>query len=558
MTTRNFCFLLSFLLVSQIGFSQANGNSDSASFPANWFLLDPETDSVQGLSVEKAYTLLKGKPSRTVIVAVMDTGVDFDHEDLKDVMWRNPKEIASNGLDDDKNGYIDDVYGWNFIGGKNGNVTKDTYEVTREYIRLRGKYETLDPKKVSKKDKAEYDYWLRIRSKYEEDKAENESNNKMCEETMGQYKLYYKNLTEAIALLKTTYKKEKLSKPFIDSLSSTEPNIRFARYMVGLVYKNSDPNTDPEAVAAEIKAGIDQNTEACDHYKTAIEYGYNLEFDPRTVIGDNYLVTDERHYGNNDVKASWPVHGTHVAGIIAANRTNNVGIKGIADNVRIMAIRVVPNGDERDKDIASGIYYAVDNGAHIINMSFGKNFSPQKAAVDKAVQYAEQKGVLIVHGAGNESSNNDSIASFPSRFYVNGKEATNWIEVGASGIGADNSLAADFSNFGKKSVDFFAPGVQIYSTTPGNDYKYFDGTSMASPATAGVAALLMSYFPDLTVMQIRDIMQQSTRKFDKLNVNIPGKDSEIAFNKLSITGGLLNAYEAVKLALTIKGKPVEK
>jgi subtilisin family serine protease len=534
--------------------SQGNALPDTTSVPSDWFLLDPETDSVQGLSVEKAYTLLKNKPSRTVIVAVMDTGVDFDHEDLKDVMWKNPKEIAGNGVDDDKNGYIDDIYGWNFIGGKNGNVTKDSYEVTREYKRLRGTYETIDPKKITKKNKAEYEYWLTIQKRFTEQRAENEANDKTCQEQLGQYKTFYKNLTESIALLKSTYKVDKLTKQMVDTISSTEPRIRFARYVVNVVYKNEETTQEPEAVATEIKYIIDHNKEVCDNYKSAIEYGYNLDFDSRSIVGDNYTITDEKYYGNNDVKASWPVHGTHVAGIIAANRTNTLGIKGIADNVRIMALRVVPNGDERDKDIANAIYYAVDNGAHIINMSFGKSFSPQKAAVDKAVQYAESKGVLIVHGAGNESDDNDVTASFPSRFYLHGKEATNWIEVGASGIGADNTLAAEFSNFGKKSVDFFAPGVQIYSTTPGNAYKYFDGTSMASPATAGVAALLMSYFPDLTITQVRDIMRQSTRKFDTLKVQKPGSSEEILFSNLSITGGLLNAYEAVRLALKMKGQ----
>jgi subtilisin family serine protease len=538
---------------------QGNQTTDTTGVPQDWFLLDPETDKVQGIGVEKAYqTLLKDKPSRTVIVAVIDTGVDFKHEDLKDVMWVNEKEIAGNGIDDDHNGYIDDMYGWNFIGGKNGNVKQDTHELTREYKRLREKYETTDPKKVPKKNKAEFDYWVTVKDAFLKEKAENENNYKSCADQLSKYQSFYKNLIESIALLKTTYRVDKLTAHMVDTIKSTDPRIRFARYIVNVIYKNEENKSEPEAVAEELKTVIDHNSDVCDNYKTAIDYGFNLDFDSRSIVGDNYAVLEEKGYGNNDVKGTGPVHGTHVAGIIAANRKNSIGIKGVADNVKIMALRAVPKGDERDKDIANAIFYAVDNGALIINMSFGKNYSPQKAYVDKAVKYAESKGVLLVHGAGNESEDDDVVKHYPNRFYLDGKEATNWVDVGASGWGADNTLAAEFSNYGKKSVDFFAPGVQIYSTTPENLYENLDGTSMASPVTAGVAAILMSYFPHLTVTQVRDILRQSSRKFDSLQVQKPGDTETVAFSELSISGGLVNAYEAVKLAMSIPVLPPHK
>jgi subtilisin family serine protease len=345
----------------------------------------------------------------------------------------------------------------------------------------------------------------------------------------------------------------------VDTLKSSDPKMRFAKYILSIIYENEGPDARPEELAEELKYIIDHNSEVCDSYKTAMEYGYNLDFDPRSIVGDNYAVLNEKGYGNNNVKGSVPVHGTHVAGIIAANRKNEIGIKGIADNVKIMAIRAVPNGDERDKDIANAIRYAVDNGAHIVNMSFGKDYSPQKEYVDQAVKYAEQKNVLLIHAAGNDNDDNDSKPSYPNRFYNDGKEAKNWIEVGASSWGADESLTAEFSNYGKKSVDFFAPGVEIYSTTPNNTYKEQNGTSMASPAVTGVAALLMSYFPELTAVQVKDILRESTRKFDNLNVLKPGSTTEkVTLKELSISGGLVNAYEAVKLAISIKGQPVEK
>jgi subtilisin family serine protease len=309
---------------------------------------------------------------------------------------------------------------------------------------------------------------------------------------------------------------------------------------------------------ADIDQVLEEFTEYVEYFEVQAKYGYNTEFDSRAIVGDQYSNLNEKGYGNSDVKGPDAEHGTHVAGIIAANRKNNVGIKGIADNVKIMSVRTVPNGDERDKDVANAILYAVDNGAHIINMSFGKSYSPDKEIVDKAVKYAESKGVLLIHAAGNDGNNTDEEVNYPSRYYQDNKEARTWVEVGASAWGADNSFVATFSNYGKKTVDLFSPGVQIYSTIPENKYKDNDGTSMASPATAGVAAILMSYFPDLTAVQVKDILRQSTRKFDNLKVVRPGGKDEVQFKELSSTGGLVNAYEAVKLAMSTRGQRVEK
>jgi cell wall-associated protease len=227
--------------------------------------------------------------------------------------------------------------------------------------------------------------------------------------------------------------------------------------------------------------------------------------------------------------------------------------------VKIMSVRAVPNGDERDKDIANAIYYAVDNGAKIINMSFGKKFSPQKQAVDKAVKYAESKGVLLIHAAGNDSDNLDTESNFPNKNFASGGQAKTWLEIGASSFGADDEFVGSFSNYGKKSVDLFAPGVQIYSTVPDDKYENLQGTSMACPATSGVAAMIMSYFPDLKASEVKEILKQSTRKFDNLKVSKPGsKEEQVLFSDLSNTGGLINAYEAVKLAATMQLKKVTK
>ncbi|MBX7124492.1 MAG: S8 family peptidase [Cyclobacteriaceae bacterium] len=506
--------------------------------PHNWFLLDPATDHVQGVSAEKAYrTLLQDRPSRTVLVAVIDSGIDIDHEDLKGIIWTNPREIAGNGLDDDKNGYIDDVHGWNFIGGKEGNVNDDSYELTREYARLSKKFAGVEESKVSKKDKSDWQAWQKVQQRFDKEKETNQR----------QYTLYKNiasNVFTSIDTLKKVLKTDSLTRENLSAFTTSNPTLLFSKGFILNVLRNMGPESTVSDLESELK-------EAVDHYERLVEYGYNLEYNPRTIVGDNYLNVDDRNYGNNDVKGPDPDHGTHVAGIIAADRTNGLGINGIASNVRIMVIRAVPNGDERDKDVANAIRYAVDNGAQIINMSFGKSMSPQKSAVDRAVRYAEQKGVLLIHAAGNEKDDNDEEPSYPSRYYQDGKEARNWIEVGASGADSLN-LIGSFSNFGKKAVDLFAPGVDIYSTVPGSKYKNNSGTSMACPATTGVVAVLMSYFPELSPLEIKDILLRSVRRFDGLHVTRPSDGQEVDFNSLSRTGGLVNVYEAVKAAIDYK------
>lgn len=526
--------------------------------PSDWFLRDPETDKLQGVSADKTYnTLLKGKPSRTVVVAVIDSGVDIEHEDLKSVIWVNEDEIPGNGIDDDKNGYIDDVHGWNFIGGKEGNVDADTYEVTREYKRLKDKYENFDEKKLNKKNRDEYAYWQRVKTKYERDFKFNKEQYDQYAEQLTIYTNAFLTIKYCDSIL-TKKLGAPVSKSSLASIESTNDTINFAKQTLTRILESIEGDIEVNEFVDELGYYLDQLQEGVDHYRVAVEYGYSLDFDSRSIVGDNPDDPYEKGYGNNDVKGPDARHGTHVAGIIAADRNNDLGIRGIADNVRIMSVRAVPNGDERDKDVANAIIYAVDNGAHIINMSFGKSFSPQKEAVDKAVKYAESKGVLMIHAAGNDGRDLDKEENFPTRKYLKSGQATAWVEVGASSWGAEQDFVASFSNYGKRSVDVFAPGVQIYSTVPDNGYENLQGTSMASPATAGVAAIIMSYFPELTASQVSDILKKSTRKFDGLKVNKPGSGDEVPFNQLSTSGGLVNAYEAVKLAAEVSSASLKK
>lgn len=512
---------------------------DSAEIPSKeWFILDPVADKVEGISIEKAYnTILKNKESKTVTVAVIDSGVDIDHEDLRGKIWINEAEIAENGKDDDRNGYVDDKYGWNFIGGKNGNVEQDTYELTRIFVALKEKYGDADPEKIRRKNKEEYAYWLKVKEDFE----------KKYDEAFQQFNFYtnlHDNIIRFDNLLKAYLDVEELSLSDLQKINSQDSVILTARNIIGMIFQNVGEDADFEKIAEELGGAVE-------HFKNQVDYAFNTGFDPRKIVGDDYSDPYEKGYGNNDIEGHDPSHGTHVAGIIAANRNNALGIKGIADNVKIMVIRAVPDGDERDKDVANAIIYAVDNGAQIINMSFGKSYSPQKEAVDKAVKYAERKGVLLIHAAGNSSKNIDTSDNFPTKIYDSEKIAANWLEVGASSWGAGEEFVGSFSNYGKKTVDVFAPGVNIFSTTPDNTYKSFNGTSMAAPNTAGVAALLMSYYPDLTALEVKKIIIASSRKFNNLQVLKPGDKELVNFASLSASGGLINAYEAVKMAESI-------
>ncbi len=508
--------------------------------PKNWFHLDPVLDSFTGVSTDRTYQqLLKGRKSTPIIVAVLDSGVDYEHEDLKNVMWINPGEIPGNGIDDDGNGYIDDVYGWNFIGGKDGqNVHHDTYEVTRLYKQLRPKYEGRNPASISKKEKKEYEKYLEYK-KVIEDKLE---------ELPPNVALYEATYNAIEALAKAIGKKPVTLDDLKKFKSTDQMMMSAANLMINLM---SGEGQSFENIQAEVKS-------AYDYYNNQLTYGYNEYFDPRPIVGDNIDDPYERYYGNNDVRGPDSEHGTHVAGIIAAERNNGIGMDGVANNVRIMSVRTVPDGDERDKDVANAIIYAVDNGAAVINMSFGKGASPDKPAVDKALRYARKKDVLIVHAAGNDAKENDGTNNFPNKkFKKKGlfgpKYADNWLEIGALNWQRGEKAAASFSNYSPQYVDLFAPGTAIYSTVPGSEYKSLQGTSMAAPVAAGVAATLRSYFPELTAKQVKDIMMKSVIPVSG-KVKKPGSDELVNFNRLSVSGGVVNMYQAVELARQTKGK----
>jgi subtilisin family serine protease len=532
-----FSLLLCLLLVQTLMMAQ-----DSA--PTNWFHLDLAADKVPGTSADKTYeTLLQGKKSETVVVAVIDSGVDYQHEDLKDIMWVNQDEIPNNGIDDDNNGYVDDVNGWNFIGGKDGkNINHEALELSRLVAKYNKKYENVDESSLSKKEKKEY-------AKYQKMKKEVvDERNKIHQQSMG-FMVY----VEALETLKKLTGKDDFT---VEDLQKIETDDESVKQSIEMVSATLAKGYSVSELEEEVNG-------AKEYFETRLEYYYNPEYDPRSIVGDDYSNPDQRNYGNNDVQGPDANHGTHVAGIIGAVRNNNIGMNGIADNVRIMSVRCVPDGDERDKDVANAIRYAVDNGAQVINMSFGKSYSWDKNVVDRAVKYAQKHDVLLVHAAGNDGSNNDTGNNFPNDMYAKKglfkpKKSKVWVEVGALNWKGGENSAASFSNYGKENVDVFAPGVEIYSTTVGNEYASYQGTSMASPVVAGVAALLRSYFPELSAVQVKEIIMETATPQTMMVVKPGTKDEKVKFTELSVSGGIVNAYEAVEKASETKGKKKKK
>ncbi|WP_103327109.1 S8 family serine peptidase [Bacteroidetes bacterium endosymbiont of Geopemphigus sp.] len=529
----------------------------------NWHHKDFGSSKIYGIGTEKAYQFLhkKQRKAQSIIVAVIDSGIDIDHKDLKPNLWINPNL----GKPGDSDTYVNDLYGWNFIGGLQGDVQQDNIESTRIVRRFKPIFESGDVLKdqsMQAQYPKHYKLYLGGKKNYEENLIKSTENLVKAH--------HFQKLKKALSLgfdeVSQQLGEQKLSCALVDSVKESSPEVVLVKNTLQENLFKTSPDSVEGKNIQEIKRTIQKDLDdVISHYTKDAKYLYNINFDPRPIVGDHYEDINERFYGNNRVKGPQEndnLHGTHVAGIIGANRESDQ-VKGIADQVRIMSLRAVPDGDERDKDIANAIRYAVDKGAKIINMSFGKAFSPEKQAVDNALRYAQSKEVLLIHAAGNESKNLDEEKNYPSNEDENGNKLGDlWINVGASSYKNDENLAASFSNYGKERVDLFAPGVEIYSTTPENTYRYLQGTSMAAPVVAGAAALIWSHYPKLNAREVKDLLLSSVHKVNKM-VSLPSDAGEeekktpikkISFTNLSKSGGILNLYKAVELAEKKYGK----
>lgn len=518
----------------------------------DWHLGDPGTTGLNGIGLNKLKEELSGtNPRRSVVVAILDTGVDIDHEDLRDNIWVNRDEIPGNDVDDDGNGYVDDVHGWNFIGGPDGeNVVEETLEVTRLYARYRDYFEDKDVEDLSRRDEKLYALYLETKQAVEKER-------KKAEKALDELQRNESMLMGALDKFETRFPGQELTEEFVESFEpGDDVQMQIAHHVLQNIMAYGVELTDMAALKKDITMGYAEEKK---EYENKLNYRYNPDFKSRKIIGDDYSNQTEKYYGNNDYESRYAFHGTVVAGIVGAVSDNGIGINGIADAAELMVVRMLPDGDEHDKDVANAIRYAVDNGASVINMSFGKGYSWNKKVVDDAVRYAAKNDVLLVHASGNDSGNNDIGDRFPAAqyekrcFLFGKKEAANWLEVGALFWEPGENAIASFSNYGKETVDLFAPGVQIYSTSPGDAYQAASGTSMAAPVVAGAAALIRSYYPTLTAEQVKEVLVKSSTPFEGKVVK-PGTSEKVQPEELSGSGGALNIYEAFKLAAGTKGK----
>ncbi|MBL4676548.1 MAG: S8 family serine peptidase [Mucilaginibacter sp.] len=512
----------------------------AAELPKSWHLMDLKTDGYFGISLNQAYQFVKGKKSKTVVIATIDSGIDTAQTDLKPVLWVNAKEIPGNGIDDDKNGYIDDVHGWDFLGGPGGKCDfTETTEEVREYNRLKGKYENLTSAPAG--SEKEFAYWEKVKLTHTETVTKSSGELQQLQPILNALMASSGYVKRALNLKSDgTFKKADLAK-----ITTTNDTVTQSKNVWTSVFEQEGGNETNAKIINELS-----------EYLQKLNNDVNPDLEARArIVGDDPNLQDGKPYGNNLLKFADAEHGTGVAGLIGAVRNNKYGIDGVADNVRIMAIKAVPNGDEYDKDIANAIRYAVDNGAKIINMSFGKKLSPHKAWVDAAFKYAADKNVLLVQASGNDNQDVDVKPQFPNDTFEDGSvtDLDNVISVGASAAKKDAELAGSFSNYGKKNVDVFAPGVKVTSVNMDAEFNTADGTSFASPITAGVAALILEYYPNLSAKQLKQAILESATPLTGVMVLKPGSKTEkVDFTTLSKTGGIVNAYKALLAASKMK------
>jgi len=531
---------LIFLFIFGFAFSQQNKKDENLDLKI-WYHKDFSTTGIYGINTENAYKFLesKGLKPHEVIVGVLDSGVEIDHPGLMENIWINTKEIPNNGIDDDENGYIDDIHGWNFQGGKDSDVDIDNMEVTR----IVKKYKLVFEGANSIKNKENKENMPKEYEMYNKAKEIFLSKNLIAYRTLKEYLEIKKNIPEILELLDGNA----LTKENLEEIVPKNPIERMNIYMLSKML------SDNSVAGKSGKNLFDAFSEIVDDviktFSSQIEKQYNTQYDPRDIVGDNYENLDERYYGNNHYEGPDAMHGTHVAGIIAGIPTDEEVQFGIASKVaKIMSVRAVPDGDERDKDVANAILYAVDNGAKVLNMSFGKPISPNKEKVWEAIKYAEKKGVLIVKAAGNDNEDLSEHIYYPTNF-INPEDEkasfNNVIVVGASTNDSEN-LKAPFSNYSQKMVDVFAPGDKVYSTVTDKGYKYLRGTSMASPMVAGAAAVLLAYMPSITPDQIIESIVKTANK-STTNANIE-RSINNTFNYMSRSGGVMDMYKAAQYA----------
>jgi len=512
----------------------------------NWHWKDYKKDTVHGISLYQAYEFLSKteKKSTPIIVAILDGGIDTNHLELKNKLWVNQKEIPNNGIDDDNNGFVDDIHGWNFLGGKDGrNIDKAADEKSRIYHTYKSQFESITDSTRLKTalQKKLYQTWKQAAAAlaFSNQDAANLQ--------------YIKMARNALQRLGKVISREMNDSNFtIQNLETFQPVGRITlEAKMAYIKSVQIIGIEKETPYAEMMDDLNEYIEGKEKSSMAkLTPPENIRAE---IIKDHYEDLFDNHYGNNDIMGPNSKHGTHVAGLVASIPDSDWQISKLYPSIQIMGVRVVPDGDEYDKDIALGIRYAVDNGAKIINMSFGKSFSPEQPWVDSAIRYAAKKDVLLIHSAGNEFYDLDNIQVYPNPYSSTFQDtAKNVLTVAASSdLFINGSLLTDFSNFGPKIVDVLSPGNKIYSTFPGaTNHGYLQGTSMSAPIVSHIAALIRSYYPPLTAIEVKKIIMQSVWKPVNHNesFSIPQKVENKKLQEIAFAGGIVNAANALIMA----------
>jgi len=511
---------------------------------SNWHHKDILDDSIIGISTDKAYNFLesRNKQRDTIIVAIIDSELDITQEDLKNQIWTNKDEIPNNNIDDDDNGYVDDIHGWNYTGTKLGDSLP---YVNYEFTRIIRKYAPLFKNIISEKDVPEdlihkfYVYNKALKAFDKELEIQNES--------IADYNRMLNNFLEAEKVISIYFPNKDFSTEKLDSLNEIttdkiiKKRIRHWKYFIRNNIKRKD-------IEEEIKI---QNL--------IKNIGLKIDFNDRYMTRDDPDNINDKPYGNNNIQGTGTLnHATNVASIIGAKRNNNIGVDGINDKVKIMALSISVAGNEFDKDIALAIRYAVDNGAKVINMSIGKSFSLHSDWVNDAMKYANEKDILIITSAGNEGHNLSKVENYPNDMIKDSEFIDNFIKVGNTSNKIDSLLVYSNSNYSKTEVDIFAPGKSI-KCLDRNKVTITTGTSFAAPMVTGVASLIFSYYPNLSAKEVKEIILSSgiSIKFDVLKpyANDEKRDpNKVPFSSLSKSGKIVNAYNALLLAEKISKK----
>jgi len=506
----------------------------------NWVFKDYLLDTIPGISLDKAYKLVNRKKPKEIIVAIIDTEIDIKHEDLKGQFWVNKNEIPNNLIDDDNNGYVDDYQGWNFIGNKRGeNIIYSNLESARIIQKFKNKFNGLSREEVQNQDTEDFDLFIKANDYF------NKGYNSAIKE-QDYASFLYNGYPKAKKSVDSLFHNSKYNSKNLDSLF--------------LIYKGKNIKLAKNIYFISDCLKYKLTKEWIENYKEQIDkkinYTYNLDYYDRKRIDSFPQILEKNKYGNKFISKNLFefYHGTMVAGIIGAHRNNSIGVDGISSKIKMMPIAISSNGEEHDKDISLAIRYAVDNGARIINMSFGKHFSLNKKWVFEAIRYAEMNNVLIVTSAGNGDLNlNNYNDYYPNDNIDNGKEITNnFLVVGSSSFELSSKLKSSFSNYGNIDVDIFAPGEEINTTIPNNKYKTDSGTSLSCAVVSGVAALVLSYYPNLSAPSLKKILMDSGVSYS-IMINVSDKENErINFINLSKSGKIVNAYNALLIAKDIE------